>query len=66
MKATQALVVEVIGLYIFYGRKKANQVSTPDYYLYNGDVEKLRVSTFKALYDLAKSDPVPNYDLSVL
>ena len=24
------------------------------------------MSTFKALYDIAKNDPVPNYDLGVL
>lgn len=37
-----------------------------DYYLYSGDVTNLRVPIFKALYDLAKNDPVPNYDLGVL
>ncbi|MCJ1235939.1 hypothetical protein MMC14_003914 [Varicellaria rhodocarpa] len=37
-----------------------------DYYLYNGDVTSLRVEKFQALYDLAKNDPVPNYDLDVL
>lgn len=28
--------------------------------------QSLRVEKFKALYDLAKDDPVPNYDLDVL
>ncbi|MCJ1467988.1 hypothetical protein MMC07_006614 [Pseudocyphellaria aurata] len=37
-----------------------------DYYLYNGDVTSLRVEKFKALYDLAKNDPVPNYNLDIL
>lgn len=37
-----------------------------DYYLYDGDVTSLRIETFKALYDLAKDDEVPNYDLDVL
>ncbi|KAI9755788.1 MAG: hypothetical protein M4579_004151 [Chaenotheca gracillima] len=41
-------------------------VARGDYYLYNGDVETLRVERFQALYDLAKNDAVPNYNLDVL
>ncbi|KAF7563561.1 heme-thiolate peroxidase [Stylonectria norvegica] len=37
-----------------------------DYYLYDGDVTSLKVSKFKALYDLAKDDEVPNYNLDVV
>ncbi|KAL8786591.1 MAG: hypothetical protein Q9195_008148 [Heterodermia aff. obscurata] len=37
-----------------------------DYYLFNADVTNLRVEKFKALYDLQKDKPVPNYNLDVL
>ncbi|KAI9710050.1 MAG: hypothetical protein M1812_007514 [Candelaria pacifica] len=41
-------------------------VSRGDYYLYNGDVNSVRIDKFTALYNLAKNDPVPNYNLDVL
>lgn len=37
---------------------------TFDFYLLY--LQTLKVAKFKALYDLAKNDPEPNYNLSVL
>lgn len=37
-----------------------------DYYLFNGDVDSVRLDKFKALYDLQPDAATANYDLDVL
>ncbi|KAI9152269.1 Dothistromin biosynthesis peroxidase dotB [Paramyrothecium foliicola] len=46
--------------------KFEGDASATHYYLHNGDVSTLRISKFQALYDIAKNDAIPNYDLDVV
>ena len=44
--------------------RKSDSTNTSYYFI--GDVTTLRIDTFKALYDLAKNEDVPNYNLDML